>query len=100
MVASSTSDIDLIHEEEINSWRDAEQSVNIMEIGKYLTKFDGQSKLLIRSLVCGPFGAHKALTAFQRQQRANPGLSLLNLIKTLCRDEVTTPESKTQPLTM
>lgn len=71
-----------------------------MELSEYLIKFDGQSKLLIRSLISGPFGAHKALTVFHRQQRANPGVSILNLINTLCRDEVTSPENKTQPLTM
>lgn len=89
-----------MHEEEINSWRDAKQNNDIMEMSRYLTKFDGPSKLLVRTLVCGPFGAHKALAVFRRQQRANPGLSLLNLVNSLCQDEVTSPETKTRPLTM
>lgn len=70
-----------------------------MALRERLLKLDGQSKLLVRSLVSGPFGAHKALTVFHRQQRANPGVSILNLIKTLCRDEVTS-ETKTEPITM
>lgn len=99
VVAASTLGKNFTRKEEINSWRDAKRDIN-MEISKYLTKFDGQSKLLIRSLVCRPFDAHKALTVFQRQQRANPGLSLLNLLKILCREEVTSPQTKSQPLTM
>ncbi|TWW56594.1 Fanconi anemia group E protein [Takifugu flavidus] len=70
-----------------------------MELRERLRKLDGQSKLLLRALVSGPFGAHKALTVFHRQQRANPGVSILNLIKTLCRDEVTS-ETKTQQITI
>lgn len=98
VVAASTLGKEFTRKEEINSWRDAKQDIN-MEISKYLTKFDGQSKLLIRSLVCGPFDAQKALKVFQRQHRYNPGL-LLNLLKILCREEVASPQTKTQPLTM
>lgn len=94
MAAQSASGLALKREEEIDRWRG-----NAMELRERLRKLDGQSKLLIRALVSGPFGAHKALTVFHRQQRANPGVSILNLTKTLCRDEVTS-ETKTQPITM
>lgn len=94
MAAQRASGLALKREEEIDRWRG-----NMMELRERLLKVDGQSKLLIRSLVSGPFGAHNALRVFQRQQRANPGVSILNLIKTLCRDEVTS-ETATQPITM
>ncbi|XP_070825016.1 Fanconi anemia group E protein [Chaetodon trifascialis] len=64
-----------------------------------LSRFDGQSKLLVRSLLCGASGAQKALGVFHRQQRANPGKSLSNFIDTLCQDEVTCPGSEARSLT-
>ncbi|KAI3357394.1 hypothetical protein L3Q82_015827, partial [Scortum barcoo] len=61
-----------------------------------LRRFDGQSKLLLRSLLSG---ALRAAGVFHRQQRANPDMSLSAFIETLCRDEVC-PNSGTQPLTV
>lgn len=71
-----------------------------MDAAVYLKKFDGQSKLLVRSLLSGASGAHKALSVFRRQRRAESGASLLNLIQTLCQDEITSPETETSPLTV
>ncbi|XP_073325878.1 Fanconi anemia group E protein [Pagrus major] len=65
-----------------------------------LSRFDGQSKLLVRSLLCGVSGAHRALGVFHRQQRANPGVSLSNFIDSLCRDEITCPDTEAQPVTV
>ncbi|KAG7520937.1 hypothetical protein JOB18_038942 [Solea senegalensis] len=61
-----------------------------------LSRFDGQSKLLLRSLMSGASGAHKALTVFHKQQRGNPDMSLCHFIETLCHDEVT----EEQPFTV
>uniref|UniRef100_A0A8D0ADF9 FA complementation group E n=1 Tax=Sander lucioperca TaxID=283035 RepID=A0A8D0ADF9_SANLU len=74
-------------------------SPDSMDTGMFLSRFDGQSKLLVRSL-CGTSGAHRALGVFHRQQRANPEVSLSNLVETLCQDEITCPDTKTQPLTV
>ncbi|KAM9350954.1 Fanconi anemia group E protein [Symphorus nematophorus] len=71
-----------------------------MEAGPSLSRFDGQSKLLLRSLLCGSSGAHRALSVFRRQQRANPEISLCNFIEALCQDEVTCHETEVQPLTV
>ncbi|XP_035512924.1 Fanconi anemia group E protein [Morone saxatilis] len=65
-----------------------------------LGRFNGQSKLLVRSLLSGASGAHRALGVFHRQQRADPGLSLSNFIETLCRDEITCAPVEAQPLTV
>ncbi|XP_028439166.1 Fanconi anemia group E protein [Perca flavescens] len=70
-----------------------------MDTGMFLSLFDGQSKLLVRSL-CGTSGVHRALGVFHRQQRANPQMSLSNLMETLCQDEITYPDAKDQPLTV
>ncbi|XP_061908889.1 Fanconi anemia group E protein [Entelurus aequoreus] len=67
----------------------------------FLSRFDGQSKLLVRSLLSGVSGAHRALDVFRRQQRANPELSSwTNLVDTLCRDEVVYPGTDGRPLTV
>ncbi|KAK5894563.1 hypothetical protein CesoFtcFv8_011245 [Champsocephalus esox] len=66
----------------------------------FLGRFDGQSKLLVRALLCGSSGAHRALEVFHRQQRANPDMSLSNFIETLCQDEVCGPDRTGQPLTV
>ncbi|XP_008294730.1 Fanconi anemia group E protein [Stegastes partitus] len=66
----------------------------------FLCRFDGQSRLLVRSLLSGGSGAHTALAVFRKQQRANPDTSLGNLLETLCRHEVSRPEADTEPLTV
>ncbi|TNN82871.1 Fanconi anemia group E protein [Liparis tanakae] len=67
----------------------------------FLSRFDGPAKLLVRSLLCGPAGAHRALDVFQRQQRVHPDMSLSLFMETLCHDEVTgSPPSEAQPLTV
>ncbi|KAG7220720.1 hypothetical protein INR49_017834 [Caranx melampygus] len=66
----------------------------------FLSRFDGQSKLLVRSLLSGASGALRALDVFHRQQRANPDMSLCNFIETLCQDDVTCPETDAQSLTV
>lgn len=71
-----------------------------MDPAMFLGRFDGQSKLLVRALLCGSSGAHRALEVFHRQQRANPDMSLSNFIETLCQDEVCGPDRTGQPLTV
>ncbi|XP_023283229.1 Fanconi anemia group E protein [Seriola lalandi dorsalis] len=66
----------------------------------FLSRFDGQSKLLVRSLMSGASGARRALDVFHRQQRADPDMSLGHFIETLCQDEVTCPETEAQPLSV
>ncbi|XP_077408845.1 Fanconi anemia group E protein isoform X2 [Vanacampus margaritifer] len=70
-----------------------------MNAGQLLNRFDGQWKLLARSLFSGVSGAHRALEAFRRQQRANPERSLYDFIETLCRDEIISPSMNGEPLT-
>ncbi|XP_037334026.2 Fanconi anemia group E protein isoform X1 [Pungitius pungitius] len=65
-----------------------------------LCRFDGRSKLLVRSLLCGTSGALKALDVFHRQQRADPHMSLSPLLETLCQDEVTCSVAEAQPLSV
>ncbi|XP_068606884.1 Fanconi anemia group E protein [Brachionichthys hirsutus] len=64
-----------------------------------LSRFDGQSKLLVRSLLSGVTGVQRALLVFGRQQRTDPGESLSAFVDTLCQDEVT-PGERGQPLTV
>ncbi|XP_049610668.1 Fanconi anemia group E protein isoform X2 [Syngnathus scovelli] len=71
-----------------------------MNAGQLLNRFDGQWKLLARSLFFGVSGAHRTLEVFKRQQRATPDRSLSDLIETLCRDEITYPGGNGQPLTV
>nr|XP_012776628.1 Fanconi anemia group E protein isoform X1 [Maylandia zebra] len=68
--------------------------------GMFLSGFDGQSRLLLRSLMSGTSGASRALGVFHRQQRANPESSLCGFIETLCRDEITHTEADTEFLTV
>ncbi|XP_041860795.1 Fanconi anemia group E protein [Melanotaenia boesemani] len=63
-----------------------------------LSRFDAQSRLLLRALMSGASGAHRALTVLHRQQRANPDFSLRNLIQALCQDEIACPEAQIGPL--
>ncbi|XP_062283813.1 Fanconi anemia group E protein isoform X1 [Scomber scombrus] len=69
-----------------------------MDAVMLLSRFDGQSRLLVRSLLSGVSGVHRTLSVFHRQQRANPGLTLPNFIETLCRDEITCPQTGAKPL--
>ncbi|XP_018521490.1 Fanconi anemia group E protein [Lates calcarifer] len=64
----------------------------------FLSRFDGQSRLLVRSLMSGTSGAHRALSVLHRQQQANHEMSLSSFIQTLCQDEITCPETEAQPL--
>uniref|UniRef100_UPI003AB08F83 Fanconi anemia group E protein n=1 Tax=Centroberyx gerrardi TaxID=166262 RepID=UPI003AB08F83 len=65
----------------------------------FLSRFDGQTKLLVRSLLSGASGSRRAPSVFQRQQRSDPPLSLHSFILTLCQEELC-PETETQPLTV
>ncbi|XP_033484232.2 Fanconi anemia group E protein [Epinephelus lanceolatus] len=71
-----------------------------MDAGMFLNRFDGQSKLLVRSLLCGASGAQRAVGVFHRQHRANPEMSLSNFIEILCQDQVICPLTEAQPLTV
>ncbi|XP_077368348.1 Fanconi anemia group E protein isoform X2 [Festucalex cinctus] len=73
-----------------------------MNVGQLLNRYDGQWKLLARSLFSGFNGAHRALETFRRQQRANPERwrSLSGFIETLCRDEIISSGMNGQPLTV
>lgn len=69
--------------------------------GMFVNRCDGQLRLLLRALLSGVHGAHRALEVFHRQHRANlsPNQPLLqHFIEKLCQDEVTCPA--TQPLTV
>ncbi|CAG6021380.1 unnamed protein product [Menidia menidia] len=63
--------------------------------------FDGAWLLLLRALAApgGP-GSLRALSVFHRQQQANPDTSLPSFIETLCRDEISGPDSGSEPLTV
>ncbi|XP_040909161.1 Fanconi anemia group E protein [Toxotes jaculatrix] len=66
----------------------------------FLNRFDGQSKLLVRALMSGASGVHRAVSVFHRQQRANPEMSLSSLVETLCQDEISCPQTESQALTV
>ncbi|XP_026224217.1 Fanconi anemia group E protein [Anabas testudineus] len=66
----------------------------------FLSRFDGQLKLLVRSLMCGASGADRAVSVFHRQHRADPDMSLCRFIQTLCEDEVTCTETEARTLTV
>ncbi|XP_034445628.1 Fanconi anemia group E protein isoform X2 [Hippoglossus hippoglossus] len=66
----------------------------------FLSRFDGQSKLLLRSLMSGASGVHRAVDVFHRQQRSNPEMSLSHFIEKLCEDEVTSSQTGEQPLSV
>ncbi|CAL9702959.1 unnamed protein product [Knipowitschia caucasica] len=52
--------------------------------------FEGQRLLLVRALLSGVQGAHRALEVFHKQQR-NSCFSLELFIQALCRDEISCP---------
>ncbi|XP_029974904.1 Fanconi anemia group E protein [Salarias fasciatus] len=68
----------------------------------FLERFDGQSRLLVRSLMSGPSGAlcevppgvHRALAVLRRQQQADPDCSSpADMLETLCREEIAGEEA-------
>lgn len=75
--------------------RDWKTSPGSMKLRVFLSRFDGQMKLLVRSLMCGASGADRALSVFFRQHRANPDMSLCDFLQTLCEDEVDCAEART-----
>ncbi|XP_017286373.2 Fanconi anemia group E protein [Kryptolebias marmoratus] len=75
------------------AWRETDKHT-----GMFLNRFDGQSRLLVRALMSGTSGTQKALTVFRKQRRANPEKSLVDLLETLCQDEITRPHSEKEPL--
>ncbi|CAB1442911.1 unnamed protein product [Pleuronectes platessa] len=75
--------------------REREGSMNM-----FLSRFDSQSKLLLRSLMSGASGVHRAVDVFHRQQRSNPEMSVCHFIETLCEDEVTCSQTGEQPLSV
>ncbi|PWA30964.1 hypothetical protein CCH79_00010726 [Gambusia affinis] len=64
------------------------QATTCVNTSTLLGRFDGQSRLLLTTLMSGVSGAKAALTVFQKQQRANSDSTLTNFILTLCRDEI------------
>ncbi|KAF7654281.1 hypothetical protein LDENG_00071620 [Lucifuga dentata] len=66
----------------------------------FLSRFDGQGKLLIRSLLSGVSGTCRALNVFRRQQRTKPDISLQGFVHTLCRDELTCARTEDGSLTV
>ncbi|XP_041655559.1 Fanconi anemia group E protein [Cheilinus undulatus] len=70
-----------------------------MEAGMILSRFDGQSKLLVRALLSGVSGPFRALGVFVKQHRAGD-MSLSNFIENLCRVEIYLGDTKVQPLTV
>ncbi|XP_061590963.1 Fanconi anemia group E protein [Cololabis saira] len=65
-----------------------------------LSQFDGPARLLLQALLAGPAGLRRALAVWGRQQRAQPGLSLGNILHTLCRDEISPPQAQTNTLSV
>lgn len=66
----------------------------------FVDRFDGQWRLLLRALLSGVHGTHRALEVFHKQHRANPNTSLQHFVEALCQDEIACLESATQPLTV
>ncbi|XP_054905330.1 Fanconi anemia group E protein isoform X2 [Poeciliopsis prolifica] len=64
------------------------QAPSCVNTSALLGRFDGQSRLLLTTLMSGVSGAKAALAVFQRQRRANSESALTNFILTLCRDEI------------
>ncbi|XP_059188536.1 Fanconi anemia group E protein isoform X2 [Centropristis striata] len=69
-----------------------------MDARVFLGRFEGRSRLLVRSLLYGASGASRALRVYRRQQRAGPD-ALPDLLETLTRDQVGCPGSAA-PLTV
>ncbi|KAJ8257828.1 hypothetical protein GJAV_G00190160 [Gymnothorax javanicus] len=58
-----------------------------MDADVLLQRFDGRSRLLLRSLLSGIRAVHRALWVFQRQQRCEPDLFMHACLDTLCQEE-------------
>ncbi|KAK6308481.1 hypothetical protein J4Q44_G00217520 [Coregonus suidteri] len=69
-----------------------------MDTNTLLLRFDGRSRLLLRSLLLGATGARRGLWVFQRQRRSDPDFCLHNCLETLCQQEIC-PNSDAQTLT-
>ncbi|CAB1330193.1 unnamed protein product [Coregonus sp. 'balchen'] len=69
-----------------------------MDTNTLLLRFDGRSRLLLRSLLLGATGARRGLWVFQRQRRSDPDFYLHNCLETLCQQEIC-PNSDAQTLT-
>ncbi|XP_010891651.3 Fanconi anemia group E protein [Esox lucius] len=73
-----------------------------MDTNTLLLKFDGRSRLLVRSLLSGATGARRARCVFLRQRRSEPDSCLHKCLQTLCQHEIfptTDAETlKTKPL--
>ncbi|XP_035238751.1 Fanconi anemia group E protein isoform X2 [Anguilla anguilla] len=58
-----------------------------MDADDLLQRFDGRSRLLLRSLLSGVKAARRALWVFRRQRRCEPDLFIHACMDTLCQDE-------------
>lgn len=63
-------------------------------------RFDAHWRLLLRALLSGVHGAHRAMEVYHKQHRAKANKPLQNFVEILCQDEVTCPESAAHPLTV
>ncbi|KAM3872306.1 Fanconi anemia group E protein [Diretmus argenteus] len=71
-----------------------------MDIDMLLGRFDGQTRLLLVSLLSGASGVVRALNVFRKQRRSDPQQqprSLNTLLKTLCQEEIC-PETQDRQL--
>ncbi|XP_031650539.1 Fanconi anemia group E protein isoform X2 [Oncorhynchus kisutch] len=59
-----------------------------MDTNTLLLRFDGRSRLLLRSLLSGATGARRGLWVFQRQRRSDPDRCLHTCLETLCQQEI------------
>lgn len=66
----------------------------------FVDRFDGQWRVLLRALLSGVHGAHRALEVFHKQHRANPNKPLQHFIETLCQDGIICPVTAAQSLTV
>uniref|UniRef100_A0A4W5PI27 FA complementation group E n=1 Tax=Hucho hucho TaxID=62062 RepID=A0A4W5PI27_9TELE len=69
-----------------------------MDTSTLLLRFDGRSRLLLRSLLSGATGARRGVWVFQRQRRSDPDRCLHTCLETLCQQEIC-PNSDAQTLT-
>eukprot|EP00063_Salmo_salar_P027885 XP_014002720.1 PREDICTED: Fanconi anemia group E protein isoform X2 [Salmo salar] len=59
-----------------------------MDTNTLLLRFDGRSRLLLRSFLSGATGARRGLWVFQRQRRSDPDRCLHTCLETLCQQEI------------
>ncbi|XP_074537851.1 Fanconi anemia group E protein [Halichoeres trimaculatus] len=70
-----------------------------MDQSRFLSRLDGQSKLLVRALLSGASGPFRALDLFYRLQRTSE-VSLCSFIQTLCQEEINCGKTEDQTLTV